>query len=244
LADSRTENCPDFQGEQELPLTATVTAPPPGSEWLSLGPASRLVGVDPDTLRRWADRGRVEAYATPGGHRRFRRADLDRVVETRRPTRRSLSMLGATPARLARAYARSYRATDVLGSGDYDDLDRDAFRTEGRRLITALLGYLDASSPAARNRWEADASASVRATGERLGRTGSDVLAVVTTFLAARRPFLAELAALGRRRSLDVAALTALYDEAAALLDRLLLELIDAFQPATNHPTTAKRSAR
>ena len=70
------------------------------------------------------------------------------------------------------------------------------------------------------------------------------MLAVVTTFLAARRPFLAELAALGRRRSLDVAALTALYDEAAALLDRLLLELIDAFQPATNHPTTAKRPAR
>ena len=224
-------------------MNATATAPRSGSEWLSLGPASRLVGVDPDTLRRWADRGRVEAYATPGGHRRFRRADLERVVQTRRPARRSLSTLGATPARLARAYARSYRATDVLSSPTYDDLDRDAFRAEGRRLIAALIGYLDASSPAVRGRWEADATASVRATGERLARTGSDVLSVVTTFLAARRPFLAELAALGRRRSLDVAALTALYDEAAALLDRLLLELIDAFQPATNRPTHEKRSA-
>jgi excisionase family DNA binding protein len=224
-------------------VTETANAPTPGSDWLSLGPASRMVGVDPDTLRRWADSGRVEAYATPGGHRRFRRADLERLVETRRPTRRPLSTLGATPARLARAYARSYRATDVLNAAAYDDLDRDAFRAEGRRLIAALLGYLDASTPPARGRWEADATASVRATGGRLARTGSDVRGVVTTFVAARRPFLAELAALGRRRCLDVAALTALYDEAAALLDRLLIELIDAFQPAANQPIEAKRSA-
>ena len=203
-----------------------------GGPWLSLGPASRLVGVDPDTLRRWADSGRVQAFATPGGHRRFRRADLERVAATRRPVRRSLSTLGATPDRLTRAYARSYRASDVVGASTYDDVDRDAFRAEGRRLIAALLGYLDSSSPAAKRRWEAAATASVRATGERLAGTGSDVLAAVSTFIAARRPFLAELASLGRRRSLDVAALTALYDDAAALLDRLLLQLIDAFQPA------------
>ncbi len=224
-------------------MNAAISARRPHSEWLSLGPASRIVGVDPDTLRRWADIGQVEAYATPGGHRRFRRADLERVVETRRPTRRRLATLGATPARLARAYARSYRASDVLGSPAYDDLDRDAFRAEGRRLIAALLAYLDSSTPAARRRWEAEATASVRSTGGRLAQTGSDVLGVVTTFLAARRPFLAELAALGRRRSLDVAALTTLYDEAAALLDRLLVELLEAFQIAANQPTESKRSA-
>lgn len=213
-------------------MNATAPRPEVGPDWLSLGPASRLVGVDPDTLRRWADTGRIPAFATPGGHRRFRRSDLLRMVETRRPGRRSLSTLGATPARLERAYARSYRATDRMGSAGYADVDRDAFRVEGRRLIAALLGYLDAATPAARGRWEAEATASVRATGERLAHTGTDVLGAVSTFVAARRPFLAELASLGRRRSLDVAALTTLYDDAAALLDRLLLELVDAFQPA------------
>lgn len=213
-------------------MNAAAPRPGPAAEWLSLGPASRLVGVDPDTLRRWADSGRVQAFATPGGHRRFRRTDLERVVETRRPGRRSLSTLGATPARLTRAYARSYRASELVDAASYADVDRDAFRTDGRRLIAALLAYLDGSTAAARLRSEAEATAAVRATGERLARTGTDVLGAVSTFVAARRPFLAELAALGRRRSLDVAALTALYDDAAALLDRLLLELIDAFQPA------------
>ncbi len=48
--------------------------------WLSLGPAARLVGVGPDTLRRWADVGRVEAFVTPGGHRRLSRRALERMV--------------------------------------------------------------------------------------------------------------------------------------------------------------------
>ena len=29
--------------------------------WLPLGAASRLVGVGPDTLRRWADTGKVQS---------------------------------------------------------------------------------------------------------------------------------------------------------------------------------------
>lgn len=40
--------------------------------WLSLGDASRQMGVSGATLRVWADEGRVQSYRTPGGHRRFR----------------------------------------------------------------------------------------------------------------------------------------------------------------------------
>jgi excisionase family DNA binding protein len=45
-------------------------------EWLSLQEASERLGVSPATLRNWADRGRVHAFRTPGGHRRFRERDL------------------------------------------------------------------------------------------------------------------------------------------------------------------------
>ena len=56
----------------------------PLPERLALGEASRLLGVDPDTLRRWADEGRVPAFTTPGGHRRFERRALERLVASRR----------------------------------------------------------------------------------------------------------------------------------------------------------------
>jgi len=47
------------------------------SEWLTLGQAARFLGVAQSTTRKWADQARVPAFYTPGGHRRFRRADLE-----------------------------------------------------------------------------------------------------------------------------------------------------------------------
>jgi len=44
---------------------------------LSTGQAARYLGIHPDTLRDWAKAGRVGFWTTPGGQRRFNRADLD-----------------------------------------------------------------------------------------------------------------------------------------------------------------------
>jgi excisionase family DNA binding protein len=46
-------------------------------EWLTLGQAARFLGVAQSTMRKWSDQGRVPAFYTPGGHRRFRRGDLE-----------------------------------------------------------------------------------------------------------------------------------------------------------------------
>jgi excisionase family DNA binding protein len=59
----------------------------PLPERLALGEASRMLGVDPDTLRRWADEGRVPAFTTPGGHRRFERRALERLIAAGAPVR-------------------------------------------------------------------------------------------------------------------------------------------------------------
>ena len=198
-------------------------------DFLPLGAASRLVGVDPDTLRRWAADGRVDAYTTPGGHRRFERHALERLIATRRPGRIRLSTLGATPDRLSRAYRRSYRsARDEARDGAIHDADRDAFRRDGRRLVELLLAHLDARDGDARERVERDAEALVDGLAARLAGAGTPLTESVALFVAARRPFLAELAALGRRRSLDSARLATAYEDASALLDRLLLRLIDS----------------
>ena len=56
------------------------------SEWLTLGQAARFLGVAQSTIRKWSDQARVPAFYTPGGHRRFRRADLEAFIErSRRP---------------------------------------------------------------------------------------------------------------------------------------------------------------
>jgi excisionase family DNA binding protein len=212
-------------------------SPDPRPSWLSIGPASRLLGVDQDTLRRWADEGRIDAFTTPGGHRRFERADVDRLVAGRRPGARPLASMGATPERLSKVYHRSYAATDA--SADHirtavADADREVYRLEGRRLVSALVAHLDAdpSDVAARERSEADAAELVDDLARRLAGSGTSLTESVGLFVAARRPFLAELAGLGRRRALDAARLAALYEDASGLLDRLLLRLITTYQAA------------
>jgi excisionase family DNA binding protein len=55
------------------------------SEWLTLGQAARFLGVAQSTIRKWSDQGRVPAFYTPGGHRRYRRTDLERFLERSGP---------------------------------------------------------------------------------------------------------------------------------------------------------------
>jgi excisionase family DNA binding protein len=57
------------------------------SEWLTLGQAAKYLGVAQSTIRKWSDLGRVPAFYTPGGHRRYKRADLDAFLERSGPGR-------------------------------------------------------------------------------------------------------------------------------------------------------------
>ncbi len=209
---------------------------PEPATWLSLGPASRLVGVDPDTLRRWADEGRIQAYVTPGGHRRFERRAIERLVTTRRPGARPLASLGASPERVNRAYQRRYAAdAGEPGASVLDDVTRERYRRDGRRLVEILVAHLDADADdtASRNRTEVGATALVDDLARRLAASGTSLTEAVALFVAARRPFLDALTGLGRRRTLDAARLATLYEDASGLLDRLLLRLIDTYQRAT-----------
>jgi excisionase family DNA binding protein len=217
---------------------------PPSGEWLSLGPAARLVGVDPDTLRRWADDGRVAAYLTPGGHRRFERRALDRFVAARRAGGpRPLASLGATSERLTQAYRRSYArpATPAHPMPDVGEPDREAFRRDGRELVEALLAYLDADGHPARAAAEGDAGRLTDHLATRLAGGGTSLTESVALFVAARRPFLAELGAIARKRRLDSTRLSSLYDEASGLLDRLLLRFVRAHQEAAPMSNEAAR---
>ena len=61
--------------------SAAGPAPDVELEWLTLGQAARFLGVAQSTIRRWSDQGRLPAFYTPGGHRRFRRLQLESFVE-------------------------------------------------------------------------------------------------------------------------------------------------------------------
>src|SRR4029453_18282538 len=70
-------------------MAASDSRRPAGGEndWLTLGQAAKFLGVAQSTIRKWSDLGRVPAFYTPGGHRRYKRADLDAFRERPAPGR-------------------------------------------------------------------------------------------------------------------------------------------------------------
>jgi len=55
------------------------------SKLLTPGEVAALFRVDPKTVTRWAKAGRISAVRTPGGHCRFRQADVDALLEANTP---------------------------------------------------------------------------------------------------------------------------------------------------------------
>ena len=174
-------------------------------------------GRRPDTLRRWADEGRVAAWTTPGGHRRFERRVLERMATERRPGVRP-----ATPAR--RAWGPPRHGSSASTASSYADHGRrvrhatEPVRRRGPRGLPARRAAARGGPrrvPRRRRRrcrGRADAEASRDRHRRRSGRSGwprtaTSLTEAVALFVTARRPFLAEIAGLGRRRSLDPARL-------------------------------------
>lgn len=121
----------------------TTTEETIDGEWLSLSAASDLIGVHPATLRAWANQGRVASQRTAGGHRRFRRSDLERWAKTQHEPSPGIEML------IHNALGRVRMTMDHVEMPWLDRLDADArsqHRDLGRRLLTDLATALDTNA--------------------------------------------------------------------------------------------------
>jgi excisionase family DNA binding protein len=47
---------------------------------LTPGEVARLLRVDPKTVTRWANQGRITRVRTPGGHNRFRESEIRELL--------------------------------------------------------------------------------------------------------------------------------------------------------------------
>jgi excisionase family DNA binding protein len=50
-------------------------------QWVKINEAARFLGVSQDTLRRWEKKGTLIPRRTVGGHRRYSRKQLERVLK-------------------------------------------------------------------------------------------------------------------------------------------------------------------
>lgn len=211
--------------------------------WLTLGEASRILGVDPDTLRRWADNGKVEVFTTPGGHRRFPRASIEHMLPRPRGRRMLLTALGEPPDRVAAELRKRVRS-DLASLSEQewharlDDRSLQWFRERGRRMGDLLLGYLDTQRRGGREQLVEQAELLGKEYGVEAARHGLSIAEATQAFLFFRARFMSEIATVAKRRTLDAGQAAALFEQADRALDGVIVALVDGHRSA---PPRARR---
>jgi excisionase family DNA binding protein len=110
-----------------------------GREWLTLGQAAAFLGAAQSTVRKWADGGRLQTFYTPGGHRRFRRGDLEAFLAGPR-----------TPPRPARTGASAVLVVDDdpgLREFIRANLEAEGYSVREAGSATEGLAALDEGAP-------------------------------------------------------------------------------------------------
>ncbi|HVU67816.1 MAG TPA: helix-turn-helix domain-containing protein [Ktedonobacteraceae bacterium] len=113
-------------------------------EWLSLREAAEMLGMHPATVRLWADRNELPSRRTSGGHRRFRRADIEarlRQETERKPSPAAQLLVQSVLGRVRFAFTDG-TLTTFSWYTHFDASARDGYRDLGRRLLELLLRAL------------------------------------------------------------------------------------------------------
>ncbi len=199
--------------------------------WLALGAASRLVGVGPDTLRRWADSGKVQSYQTPGGHRRFLRSSLEAMINAPRRHRYGMERLADSAGTIVADVQRRMQRTGYAGQVWQARLSaeqRADFRRWGQRTFNLVIEYVAAGKRAERALLLGEAEKMGGLYGAQASKAGLSLAETIEAFLFFRTPVLEAIAAHLRRRSADVNDVTAAFREASAAIDQVLVALVSS----------------
>jgi excisionase family DNA binding protein len=113
------------------------------SQWLSLTEAAELLGVHPSTVRLWSDKGALPVHRTQGGHRRYKRNEVELWAQTTRPPQ------AIEPVQVIQTAFRNIRMQIAEGHLEaqswYQKLDEDAraqYRQSSHALFQSLMNYL------------------------------------------------------------------------------------------------------
>jgi excisionase family DNA binding protein len=204
----------------------------PVEEWLTVHEACALIGVSPATLRRWSAAGDVQAFTTPGGHRRFARSMILGLLPSARRQRPTLERLGETPEHMTRVYRRhvaqaGHGVTWLAGLSE-DELE--PLRDHGRRIAGSLLVFIDAATPEERRPAMLKAVSAAEEYGRIAARGSAEIRETVEAFLRFRMLFLGELAQVAQRRGLDTIEATNLLVTATQAIDQLLVALMSGHE--------------
>ncbi len=202
-------------------------------EWLSLRETAELLGVHPSTVRNWSNQGALPVHRTQGGHRRYRRDEIELWIRNRRDGGRALSVADSLHHAVRHIHIKISEG-QLNEEAWYRRLDEQArlqYRKSGRNLLQGL--NIALTSP------EEDALAEARALGyeyaSRAHRYGLSLLEATRAFLFFRNTVLEALMETYQEASVATAETwRQMMQKVTAFTDQVLLSLLEMFEAYEN----------
>lgn len=208
---------------------------PAGTKWLALGSARAMLGINHATLRQWADEGRVRAFRTPGGHRRFAVEDLRALLRnaggprTGRPRVERSQVL----PRMRHLAAQGAHPSPPAWLHALDGAAQRRLRARGRALLELCLAAV--SNP--HDRRQEDAAQRLGASyGEDLAGHGVAVGQAVEAFVFFRDATLSAVRPGLAARGVSPREVGQAWQRLSHLTDRVLVGLAGAYDASSGRP--------
>ncbi|MFC2052312.1 helix-turn-helix domain-containing protein [Chloroflexota bacterium] len=195
---------------------------------VSISEASQMMGVSEAALRQWTDEGKIKAFITPGGHRRYSKAELKKYMGSHHHKLLGIRDLVAEleeTAPLLRGIAQ-----DLLKSTTWYDKVNEESKVHladiGRHLLDLIIKYITEPSRREEN------IRLVQNAGHDLGETLCELELPLTdsveVFLLHRNPIMNAAAHMMRKKE----AFTGRVVEAIPLVDHVMDEALVALVAA------------
>ncbi len=196
---------------------------------VSISEASQVLGVSEVTLRQWTDEGKIKVFITPGGHRRYTRADLKRFMTSRQKVLGIKDIVAELEnvAPLHREIARAYLNT-TSGHIELSQESRERLAELGRSILSLIVRYI--AEPSKREETIKQARDVGGNFGETLARIGLPLTDAVEIFILHRNPIMNAAIHLMEKREVLNGRVVEAIPLVTHVMDEALVSLVAAYQ--------------
>jgi excisionase family DNA binding protein len=196
---------------------------------VSISEASRMLGVSEATLRQWTDEGKIEAFITPGGHRRYDKTELRSFIGKEHKIhgiKDLVSSIENTP-QLHRQLAHTHFSTTSWYQR-VDPQTQKHLANSGRELLQQVTKYL--REPTKRIEIEEKVRSIGMEFGNEVANLGLSLTEAIEIFMLHRNPVTNAVTDLMKRReSLNERAVEAI-PLLNHIMDETLIAMVAAYQ--------------
>ena len=208
---------------------------------ISISEASQILGVSEATLRQWTDEGKIRAFITPGGHRRFSRAEIRQFMGLQQRVHGIKDLVAELEG--AATLHHEIALANFSNTAWYGRLSKESQKRlaqYGRQLLNLVISYI--TEPSKREETIKLVHNTGSDFGEELAKQGLSLVDSLEAFILHRDPVVNSVThLLKRREALNERAVEAI-PLVTHIMDEALVSLVAAHQG--NHSTTRTNGKR